>query len=136
MEQASIPLYIRFGEIPEDKISRVHRGDAIIREEGGLSVWRAITDGMGKYYPMLPSDANDDAISDYFYQLLEGDQRVYLVTGNEIGIEGADREPLITDPVILKEITHYIHPKFDKKMKRKDENRKVYVAKEETSDET
>ena len=28
MKQASIPLYIRFGEIPTDEISEVHRGDS------------------------------------------------------------------------------------------------------------
>lgn len=33
MKQASIPLYIRFGEIPTDEISEVHRGDSVIREE-------------------------------------------------------------------------------------------------------
>ena len=47
MKQASIPLYIRFGEIPNDESSKVHRGDTIIRKEGGVSVWRAVeSDGM------------------------------------------------------------------------------------------
>ena len=70
MKQASIPLYIRFGEIPTDEISEVHRGDSVIREEGGVSVWRA-------------------------------------VESNGLFIEGADREPLLNNVKIIKEITKY-----------------------------
>lgn len=106
MKQASLPLYIRFGEIPDDKISRVHRGDSIVREEGGLSVYHAISDGMNGYYPLLPEDANDDAVTDYFRFLLESRSNVYLVTGTEMFLQGADREPLLMDPVIIKDITH------------------------------
>ena len=106
MKQASIPLYIRFGEIPNDESSKVHRGDAIIRKEGGVSVWRAV-ESDGIYYPILPVDFNKNAISDYFNLLLKSNKRVYLVTGDELSIEGADREPLLNNIKILKEITNY-----------------------------
>lgn len=106
MKQAKVPVYIRFGEIPSDKDSKVHRGDQLVRNEGGISVWRAIKDG-GYYWPILPKEPNENTISDYFTLLLHSDKPVYLVTGTEIFIEGADREPLLIDVVILKDITHY-----------------------------
>lgn len=106
MKQATIPLYIRFGEIPTDEKSKVHRGDAIIREEAGVSVWRAV-ESCGYYYPILPNEPNENTISDYFDMLLHNDKKVYLVTGTELFIEGADREPLLMDVKVLKDITHY-----------------------------
>lgn len=101
-----MPLYIRFGEIPEDGKSKVHRSDEIVREEAGVSVWKAV-ENCGCYYPILPDEPNENTISDYFNLLLNSDKKVYLVTGNEIFIEGADREPLLMNVVVLKEITHY-----------------------------
>lgn len=101
-----MPLYIRFGEIPEDGKSKVHRSDEIVREEAGVSVWRAV-ENCGCYYPILPDEPNENTISDYFNLLLNSDKKVYLVTGNEIFIEGADREPLLMNVIVLKEITHY-----------------------------
>ena len=50
---------------------------------------------------------NENTISDYFHILLHSDEKVYLVTRTEIIIEGADREPLLMDVMVLKEITHY-----------------------------
>ena len=109
MKQATIPLYIRFGEIPKDEKSKVYRSDSIVREEAGVSVWRAI-ENCGCYYPILPEEPNENTISDYFDMLLHNDKKVYLVTGTEMFIEGADREPLLMDVKILKEITdYYIH---------------------------
>ena len=106
MKQASAPLYIRFGEVPSDGKSKVHKSDSIVREEAGVSVWRAV-ENCGRYYPILPEEPNENTISDYFYMLLHSDEKVYLVTGTEMLIEGADREPLLMDVTILKEITHY-----------------------------
>lgn len=117
MKQSSIPLYIRFGEIPPDGQSKVHRSDSILRSEGGVSVWRAVED-QGKYWPLLPDEPNDNTIADYFGMLLDryhSNKRVYLVTGTEICIEGADREPLLMDCKIIDDITHYYrkHEKDD-----------------------
>lgn len=108
-KNATIPLYIRFGEIPEDGQSKVHRSDQVIRSEGGVSVWRAIED-QGMYWPLLPEEPNDNTVADYFNMLLDryhSNKKVYLVTGTEICIEGADREPLLVDCKIIKEISHY-----------------------------
>lgn len=60
-----MPLYIRFGEIQEDGKSKVHRSDEIVREEAGVSVWRAV-ENCGCYYPILPDDPSENTISDYF----------------------------------------------------------------------
>lgn len=106
MKQAKSNLYIRFGDIPKDQTSKVHRGDQLVRSEGGISVWKAI-ESNGKYFPLLPKHPNENTIADYFKHLLEDSSNVYLVTGNEIFIEGADREPLLIDVVVLKDITHY-----------------------------
>lgn len=115
MKQATKPLYIRFGEIPKNENSKVHRGDAEIRNEGGVSVFKAI-ETEGKYYPILPKHPNDNAITDYFYLLLHSNTKVYLVTGDEIFIEGADREPLLMNVKVIKEITdNYNRPKAKKK---------------------
>lgn len=106
IKQATAPLYIRFGELPEDNESKVHFGDATVRNEGGLSVWRAV-ECDGQYFPILPEDANKSAISDYF-RMLFSDKKVYLVTGMEMRLEGADREPLLYPPtvVVIQEL-HY-----------------------------
>lgn len=106
MKQASVPLYIRFGEIPLDGKSKVYRGDEIVREEAGISVWRAV-ENCGYYYPILPEEPNENTISDYFDLLFHSDKKVYLVTGTEMFIEGADREPLLMDVKIIKEITYF-----------------------------
>ncbi len=109
MKQSNIPLYIRFGEIPEDGQSKVHRSDEIIRNEGGVSVWRAVED-QGYYWPLLPDEPNKNTIADYFSMLLDkydNDRNVYLVTGTELCIEGADREPLLMDVKIIKDISSY-----------------------------
>ena len=114
MKKASLPLYIRFGKIPEDGISKVHRGDDIVRGEGGLSVWDAVSDGMGRYFPVLPEDATDDTVADYFRFLLNSNSKVYLVTGTEMFLQGADREPLLMDPRIIKDISNYYRPNPNK----------------------
>jgi len=108
MKQATAKLYIRFGRIPTNGISKVHFGDEKVREEGGLSVWRA-TEVNGRYYPILPDDANDNSIADYFTYLITSNKPVYLVTGMEMRLEGADREVLLYPSTvsIVDEISYY-----------------------------
>lgn len=120
MEQASMLLYIRFGEIPKDGKSKVYRGNAVVRKEGGISVYRAVED-QGKYWPVIPSEANEHAVSDYFYLLINSNRKVYLVAGNELSIEGADREPLLTDVIMIKEITDQFRKKPKKNNKTQGE---------------
>lgn len=104
MKQATIPLYIRFGNIPDDKQSSVHFGDQVVRKEGGLSVWRAV-EANRQYFPVLPEDTNEAGIQDYF-DMLFSDKPIYLVTGQEIRLEGACREPLLTDVTVIKKLDY------------------------------
>lgn len=122
MKQANIPLYIRFGEIPEDGQSKVHRSDEIIRNEGGISVWRAV-ENQGCYWPLLPDEPNENSIADYFSMLLDrydNDRNVYLVTGTELCIEGSDREPLLMDVRIIKDISSCYRRTFTERRILKD----------------
>ena len=103
---SSIPVYIRFGEIPKDFQSKLHIGDSIVRSEGGVSVWECV-ESNGYYYPILPNNPNEHAVSDYFY-LLFSDKPVYLVTGTRLRITGADGEPLLMDDIkIIKELQYH-----------------------------
>ena len=96
--------YIRFGKIPENKKSLVHRGDAILGEEAGLSVWDCAY-ANDTPFPLLPVNPNEEAVSDYFYYLF-GSKPVYLVTGTELEERGTDGEPLLADDIeIIKEVT-------------------------------
>ena len=106
IKQAKAPLYIRFGEIPTSGHSKIHASDEVIGEEVGISIYRAI-ESNGLYFPELPEDANESGIFDYFEYLLHSDKKVYLVTGTEMRFEGQDREPLLSDATVLKDITHY-----------------------------
>ena len=53
----------------------------------------------------MPFDVNENGISDYFDMLLNSESNVYLVTGNKLRLEGQDREPLLSDVVVLKDLT-------------------------------
>ena len=97
--------YLRFGHIPKDKKSKVHKSDAVIREEKGVSVWdcKFINDVP---FPLLPTSASESAMADYFYCLL-GDKPVYLVEGTELAEKGSAGEPLLdTDISIIREYTN------------------------------
>lgn len=102
---SSIPVYIRFGEIPEDFQSKVYRSDQVIRSEGGVSVWNCVC-ANDMYYPILPENPNEHAIADYF-RMLFSDKPAYLVTGTELFLKGADGEPLLMDDIkILREVNY------------------------------
>lgn len=95
--------YIRFGNIPEDGISKVHRSDEIICEEKGLSVWNTVY-ANGVAFPVLPDNASEAAIADYFYCLL-GDKPVYLLEGEELPEKGHAGEPLLVNFKVTNDIT-------------------------------
>lgn len=102
---AEIPVYIRYGEIPANGKSKIYFGDALVGEEPGVSVWETYrVDNV--YFPKLPDEPNENAVADYFDYLLNRDKRVYLVTGNRIRVEGHDREPLLEDVKIIRELTY------------------------------
>lgn len=46
--------YIRIGEIPSDEKSKIHRGDAVIGEEDGVSVYNCIKLN-DTYHIVMPS---------------------------------------------------------------------------------
>lgn len=95
--------YIRFGNIPENEVSKVHRGDAIIQDEKGVSVWdSAIANDI--YFPILPINPNECAVQDYF-GFIWGTRPAYLVTGDELDEKGACGEPLIVNVKVIKELT-------------------------------
>lgn len=106
-------IYIRIGEIPKDEISHVYRGDAIIKEELGVSVYNCtiIND---KYHIVMPLPFKEG--QGYTYEALiqnvtecrykvEEPQKVYLVSGIQVGI-GSDNEPVIKNVKIIKDITN------------------------------
>ena len=96
--------YLRFGDIPKDKKSKIHRSDAILGEEAGVSVWNCVFVN-DVPFPLLPENASEATMADYFYMLL-GNKPVYLVTGTELEVRGSANEPLLgTDIKIIKEYT-------------------------------
>lgn len=104
MKLATIPVYIRFGEIPEDGKSKIYLGDDDSNKEMGVSVWECIfVDNM--YYPILPKEANENSVNDYFSMLFDTKRSVYLVTGDKLRGEGQSREPLLTNVKIIKNLT-------------------------------
>lgn len=102
---SEIPVYIRYGEIPIDGKSKIYFGDELVGEELGVSVWETYkVDNV--YFPKLPAEPNESAITDYFDFLLSRNKKVYLVTGNKLKIEGHDREPLLEDVKIIRELIY------------------------------
>ena len=105
-------FYIRIGEIPENEISKIHRGDAIIDEEKGVSVYNAIKindlwhivmppffkEGQGNTYEILIQNVTECRFR------INSPQKVYLVKGEEVG-KGYDLEPVIKNITIVKDLT-------------------------------
>lgn len=99
------PLYIRFGEIPDNEKSKIYRGEEEIGEEDGVSVYPAFeVNGnivLGLTLPITKTTL-------YTQQhLLEYENRpCYLVKGDYIG-KDADGQPLICNVQIIKKIDNY-----------------------------
>lgn len=104
--------YIRIGDIPENEVSKIHRGDAIIGEEKGVSVydaefindkWRIVMpsyfkEGQGHTYEALIQN-----VTECRYKI-NNPSKVYLVSGKKVGI-GSDGEPVIKNVKIIKDLT-------------------------------
>lgn len=101
----TIPVYIRFGEIPENERSKVYQGNEVLCEEAGVSVWECVK-ANGQYYPVLPKEVNESGIADYFDFILNNDKPIYLVVGNRILINGHDNEPLLRNVKVIKKIVY------------------------------
>ena len=104
MRQAAASLFIRFGELPPNGKSRYYISGEPQGEEAGVSVYKAV-EANGIYFPVLPDESNEAGVADYFRFLLESDSKVLLVTGDLLWLEGHDREPLIANPVVVKDLT-------------------------------
>jgi hypothetical protein len=106
--------YIRIGEIPSDEKSRIHRGDAIIGEEYGVSVYNCVEID-GNYHIVMPLPMKEGQGQTYECLIqnvtecrfkINDPLKVYLVTGDEVG-KGSDNEPIIRNVRIIKDITDY-----------------------------
>lgn len=104
--------YIRVGEVPENETSKKYRGDTVIGEEEGVSVYNAVKI-KDKWHIVMPTPFKEG--QGYTYECLiqnvtecrykiDQPQKVYLVTGCEVGI-GSDNEPLIKNIRVIQEIT-------------------------------
>ena len=102
---ATIKVYIRFGKIPENERSRIYRGDEVLGEQIGVSVWECVENNYN-YYLILPENFNKNTLSDYF-DFLFSDKKVYLVTGQEMPVKGCDNEVLLREVKIIKELPNY-----------------------------
>ena len=105
-------FYIRIGEIPENETSKIHRGDAIIGEEKGVSVYNAVKinnlwhivmppvfkEGQGHTYEALIQNVTECRFR------IDSPQKVYLVKGKVVG-NGSDFEPVIKNVKIIKDLT-------------------------------
>lgn len=101
--------YIRFGAIPLDGKSKKWKGEELVGEEEGLSVWRCIEED-NEYSILLPYKLNQETFNDLMYQLIYDSSVIYLIEGNEIGI-GNDGEPLLSRYSIIKELTREVKDK-------------------------
>lgn len=104
--------YIRIGEIPDNELSKIHRGDAVIGEEKGVSVydaefindkWRIVMpyyfkEGQGQTYEALIQN-----VTECRYKINKP-SKVYLVSGKKVG-NGSDGEPVIKNVKIIKDLT-------------------------------
>lgn len=106
VEPRTVNLYIRFGKIPPNEESNMKHKFETIGKEIGVSCYRVHTHN-GKYLPILPIPCTEDTLCTMDYCLLEaskGLRPVYIITGDEVGI-GADKEPLLKNITIIKDIS-------------------------------
>ena len=99
--------YIRFGEIPENEVSGIYRGEVKVGEEKGVSVYDAVEiDGIWRVVlpnPLLKEVGFDlynfIQATEYMYETEH--KPMYLVQGDEVG-KGATNEPLLKNTTIIR----------------------------------
>lgn len=100
--------YIRIGEIPADEISNIYKMGVRVGRELGVSVYNAIKidDKWAIVLPLPIKENQGNTIECLIKQVIrdKNSRKIYLVTGNEVGI-GSDNEPLLKNIKILKDIT-------------------------------
>ena len=97
------PLYIRFGEIPENGFSTIYSYGQEVGKEEGVSCYRAIIDENGVTHICLPLPFTESR-----WNVLQGfihydDRPAFLITGDIIGY-GSEGEPLLKNVRIAKSI--------------------------------
>jgi hypothetical protein len=106
--------YIRFGKIPSNNKSKIYRGDALIGEENGVSVWECL-EYNGTYRLLVPNPCNANAMADIDSDLLKSHyylpKPVFEVEGTVVGI-GSDGEPLLGNITMIKKLADDIEQIF------------------------
>lgn len=104
-DYGNIPLYIRFGNVPESEKSFIRYRNYECGYEPGVSVYDCIIKN-GQINICLPYPWGEGTFHT-FWDFMERFQnrKIYLVTGTEIG-RGTDNEPLIINVRVLSEITN------------------------------
>lgn len=99
--------YIRFGEIPENEVSGIYRGEIKVGEEKGVSVYDAVEID-GEWRVVLPNPLLKEVGFDLYnfiqateYMYESEHKPMYLVQGDEVG-KGATNEPLLKNITIIR----------------------------------
>ena len=102
-------LYIRFKDIPEDEISRIHDGDlGCVGEELGVSCYECIKEE--NYFKIVLPSLDDGVL----YDLMNFKKYPsYLITGDVVG-KGNYNEPVLKNINIVGklELVNTMEPKF------------------------
>lgn len=93
--------------MPPYERSGIWKSDQHIGYEEGVSVYDCLEKD-GKYEIVLPTPLTASSLYTIQGFILYNKRRVYLVSGNEIG-QGTDKEPIIKNIRIIKEITKQIY---------------------------
>lgn len=96
-------VFYRFGEIPENEISNIYRGDVCVGQENGVSVYEAHKDLKGNFTPAIPAPLSEHTVDTLYGFLMYFNGPKYLVTGDLVGY-GSDNEPLIKNVTTLRKI--------------------------------
>lgn len=106
--------YLRFGEMPPDGKSKIHKGDTLIGEEDGVSVWECL-ECNGTYRLLVPNPCNANAMADIDSDLLRSHyynpKPVFEVEGTVVGT-GSDGEPLLSNITMIKKLADDIEDIF------------------------
>lgn len=98
--------YIRFGKIPKDEQSNMKLHLETIGKEQGVSCFEVV-ERDGQFLPILPIPCTEDTLCTIDYCLHEasaGLRPVYIITGELVG-KGVDKEPLLRNITIVKDIS-------------------------------
>lgn len=96
-------IFYRYGEIPENEISSIYRGDVYVGQENGVSVYEAHKDLKGNFTPAIPVPLTEHTADTLYGFLMYFNGPKYLVTGELVGY-GSDNEPLIKNVIKLRKI--------------------------------